>query len=117
MKKFFSIVALACMLASCHTGKDAALADLRSLTAQIEQNATVYDYNDWMRVKKRFEKVDNRLMRYDYTADESHEIGELKGRSLGYIAKGVVTKAGDKIIDAASQIKGILDGIQKVLNQ
>jgi hypothetical protein len=38
-----------------------------------------------------------------------------KGQCLGYIAKGVLGKASNKIIDAANQIQGIIDGVQKVL--
>ncbi len=106
---------LAATLTSCHTGKEAALNDLRGLTTEIEQNATEYDFNEWMKVQKKFEKIDKRIQKYNYTTEEAHEIGELKGKSLGYMAKGVLSKAGNKVIDAANQIQGVIDGLQKVL--
>lgn len=115
MKKCISLLLLSCLLTACHTGKEAALNDLRSLTSQIEQNAYDYEFKDWVKVQKKFEKIDDRLRRYDYSTSEAHEIGELKGKSLTCIAKGILSKAGNKVLDAASQIKGIIDGIQKAI--
>ncbi len=114
-KKLFLAILAGILLSSCHTGKEAALQDLRNLTAEIETNATSYNFNQWLKEQKKYEKIDKRLAKYDYSQAESHEIGELKGECLGYFAKGVLGKASNKIIDAANQIQGIIDGVQKVL--
>ena len=116
MKKNLLLAAIAgIMLSSCHTGREAALQDLRNLTTEIEANAPSYNFKEWVKEQKKYEKIDRRLSKYDYSQAESHEIGELKGQCLGYIAKGVLGKASNKIIYAANQIQGIIDGVQKVL--
>ena len=115
MKKVFLTCLLAAALTSCHTGKEAALNDLRQLTEQIEQNAADYDLDDWRRVQKKYERIDHRLSNHDYSAAQSREIGQLKGRSLGAIAKGLLSRAGNRFIDAVNQIQSIVDGIQRAL--
>ena len=115
MKKLLSILLMAAALTSCHTGKQAALADLRSLTAEIEQNAPNFNFEEWLKEERKFEKISKRLDKYEYTPAESHEIGELKGQCVGYFAKGVLGKATNKVLDAANQIQGIIDGVKKVL--
>ena len=114
-KKLLLAAAAAILLSSCHTGKEAALQELRNLTTEIEGNATSYNFNEWIKVQKKYQKIDSRIAKYDYSQAESHEIGELKGQCLGYFAKGVLGKASNKVIDAANQIQGIIDGVQKVL--
>ena len=115
MKKLFTIIALALTIVSCQSGKQAALNDLRDLTVEIQQNAHTYNFKEWLAEERRYEKIDSRLRKYDYTEEESREIGELKGECLGWFAKGVIGKATNKIQDAANQIQGIIDGIQKAL--
>ena len=115
MKKIIPIMLLALALTSCRSGKEAALNDLRSLTTEIEQNATAYNFDEWLKEERKFERISRRLEKYEYSADENHEIGELKGQCVGYFAKGVLGKASNKIMDAANQIQGIIDGVKKVL--
>ncbi len=115
MKKFFPLILLTFLFAGCRSGKQAALNDLRGLTTEIEQNATSFNFDEWLKEQKKFEKISKRLDKYEYSAAENHEIGELKGQCVGYFAKGVLGKASNKIIDAANQIQGIVDGVKKVL--
>ncbi len=115
MKKFLFILFATLSLTSCHCGKEAALNDLRSLTTEIEENATMFNFDQWLREQRKFEKINKRIEKYEYTAAENHEIGELKGLCLGYFAKGVLGKATNKALDAANQIQGIIDGVKKVL--
>lgn len=114
-KALFPLLLMMLFLASCQSSKQAAVADLRSLTTEIEQNASSYNFKQWVAEQRKFQKIDARLQQYDYTEAENREIGELKGRCLGYFARGVLGKASNKIVDAANQLQGIVDGIQKVL--
>ena len=115
MKKLLPIILLGLALTGCRSGKEAALNDLRSLTTEIEKNATVFNFDEWLKEQRKFEKINKRLEQYEYSASENHEIGELKGLCIGYFAKGVLGKASNKILDAANQIQGIVDGVKKVL--
>ena len=73
MKKNLLLAAIAAiMLSSCHTGKEAALQDLRNLTTEIETNATTYNFKEWIKVQKKYEKIDSRMSKYDYSQAELH---------------------------------------------
>ncbi len=114
MKKAFiiSISALALLLSSCST-RTSAISDLRALTSDIRNYGSEYTISDWKKVKNEFEKIQDRLSKYDYSAAERQEIGELKGQCVKYFAKGVVTNAAGQIIGISSEIKGILEGLKK----
>lgn len=114
MKKtiILTISALTLLLSSCST-RQSAIADLRSLTSDIRTYGAEYTIRDWTKVKNEFEKIQGRLLKYDYTPAERAEIGELKGQCVKYFAQGVVTNAAGKIIGISSEIKGILEGLKK----
>lgn len=117
MKKILLLTFAAFTLISCHTGRQAALQDLRKLSERIEEHAQDYDMNDWKAEVKHFEKTCKRLERHDYTVDEYHEIGRLKGECLANFAKSIIGKAGDKIMDAASQFEGLIEGVKKSIGR
>ncbi len=115
MKNLFLLLFLSIALVSCKSSKQAAMEDLRGLTSEIRQNANDYNFSEWLKQQQKYQKIENRLQKHEYTAEESREIGELKGECLGYFAKGVLGKTTNKVMDAANQIQGIIDGIQKAL--
>jgi len=114
MKKAFiiSISALALLLSSCST-RTSAISDLRALTSDIRNYGADYTISDWKKVKNEYDKIQDRLSRYDYSAAEREEIGDLKGQCVKYFAKGIVTNAAGQIIGISSEIKGILNGLKK----
>lgn len=114
MKKILviSISVLALMLSSCST-KTSALSDLRNLTYDIRNYGSEYTLRDWQKVKNEYDKVSERLSRYDYTPAQREEIGELKGQCVKYFAKGLVTNAAGQVIGISSELKGILEGLRK----
>lgn len=114
MKKITLILisALTLLLSSCST-RTSALADLRSLTNDIRTYGAEYTLSDWKKVKHEYDKIQDRLLRYDYTPSERQEIGDLKGQCVKYFAKGIVTNAAGQIIGVSSEIKGILEGLKK----
>ncbi len=109
-----ALTATLCMM-SCATSKQAALNDMRNFTTELQENATTYNFRDWRKEQRKFYKIEKRLQQHEYTADEQHEIGEMKGVCLGYFAKGVLDKASNKITQVKNQLQGIVDGIQKAL--
>lgn len=114
MKKHLFIIlsALALLVSSC-SYRTSAITDLRALTNDIRTYGAEYTIRDWQRVKHEYDKIQDRLSRYDYTAAEREEIGELKGQCVKYFAKGIVTNAAGQIIGISSEIKGILEGLKK----
>lgn len=115
MKRIIPLLLLAVLATSCRSGKDAAMNDLMNLRTEVQENAMSYNFNQWIKQEKKFEKICERMDKYEYTPEEHHEIGKAKGELVGYFAKGVMGKASNKIIDAAEQIQGIIDGIKNAL--
>lgn len=114
MKKYIlPLVAIFLLtLSSCST-RTSAISDLRSLTYDIRSYGSEYTLGDWKRVKNEYDKITDRMSRYEYTPAQREEIGELKGQCLKYFAKGIVTNAAGQIIGISSEIKGILEGLKK----
>ena len=53
MKKFFPLILLTLLFTGCRSGKQAALNDLRGLTTEIEQNATSFNFDEWLKEQKK----------------------------------------------------------------
>ncbi|MCR5312369.1 MAG: hypothetical protein K6E54_01735 [Bacteroidaceae bacterium] len=111
VKVLFTILVAGLCLASCST-KSSAVSDLRSLSNDIQENGSTYTVEEWKAVKNKFEKVSEKINKYEYTAEEYEEIGELKGKCVAYFAKGVVNNVTNKITNVANQIKGVVNGVK-----
>ncbi len=119
MKKLFSLI-LFCMVlgmtSSCTSGKYAAVDSLRNLTYELEDNSYYYDYRDWDRAKNKYNRINDRISRYQYTPSERTEIGELQGKCMGYFAKGTVNSITDGITGVINQVKGAIKGAKDAWN-
>lgn len=117
MSRYVTLLLVAMLaLTSCKSSKQAAMNDLQELTSEIKVNATEYDFKEWRKVKNRYIKIEKKLAKHEYTAEENEEIGKMKGECLGYFAKGVLTRSSDKVMDAINQIQGLVDGLKKSLS-
>lgn len=103
-------------LSSCAT-KASAIDDLRQLSEQVRDNGAYYTVKDWKRTAQRYNKIADRLSKYDYTTAEMAEIGRLKGQCAGYFATGVIDNVGGKVINAASLIKGFIEGVKEAVER
>lgn len=117
MKKkiILGIIVLGACLSSCST-KNTAVSDLRSLSQEIATNGAEYTADEWKEVKKKYDDINAKLDKYEYTAEENVEIGRLKGQCVASFAKGVATNVKGKVVNAASQVKGIIEGIKEVFS-
>ena len=106
----------AMMMTSCST-KTSAISNLRSLTYDIRDNGSTYTVQDWMDVKDRYSKINDKISSYDLTTEEKEEVSNLKGQCVGYFAKGIVGNAAQKVVDGAAQVKGLVDGVKQALGK
>lgn len=121
MKKTFLITLLLAVvsvftLSSC-ASKASAINDLRQLSEQVRDYGATYNVKDWKRTAQRYNKITDRLSKYDFTLEEMNEIGRLKGQCAGYFATGVIDNVGGKVINAASLIKGFLQGVREAVDR
>ena len=106
---------LSLALTSCATGKRAAINDLRNLTEHVVEDGYTYSFEDWKKAGEKYVKIQKKLSRYELTAYESKEVGDLTGQCLKGFASGSIANisgtVGGKIISAGSFLKGLLDGV------
>lgn len=116
MKKRLILILLAAVaLASCTTSKQTTMDDLRALSTEIEQNAQTYNFQQWLQMERKYNKITSKLDKHSLTEEEQREVGEIKGLCLGYFAKGIIGKASNKISELNNHLQGVFDGLQKAL--
>lgn len=119
MKKILTIcliVAMAVSMQSCSTRR-AAINDLESLVDKVEKNGEKYTLEDWENVIYRCAKIEKKLQKHEYSAEEHREIGTLKGRLAGVVTKDILTNSAKKVISIKEQLdggtEGFLEGLLK----
>ena len=111
-KAFISLVCMAALLSSCST-KTSAIRNLSAFQRDIERDGINYTIRDWENAKEDYEKINKRILKYkdQYTPEEYEKIGVLQGKCLASFAKGVTGNIMNKAVNAASAVKGILQGL------
>lgn len=98
---------------SCSTSQSA-LNDLRQLSYNINTQGNTYGVKEWSRTADKYYKVDKKIVGYiqkdAYTQEELEEIGQLQVDCLAGFTTGVRENISNKVNNAASLIKGILNG-------
>jgi len=114
VKVFLALICVVSALSSCST-KTSAIKDLSSLQQEIEVNGQSYTINDWKKAKDKYEKINESIIKHkdEYTAEEYEEIGVLQGKCIASFAKSVTGSLMNKITNAASAVKGILEGLKE----
>ena len=110
MKKILTICLIAAMavsMQSCSTRR-AAINDLESLVDKVEKNGEEYTLEDWENVIYRCAKIEKKLQKHEYSAEEHREIGTLKGRLAGVVTKDILTNSAKKVISIEGSMEGIL---------
>lgn len=103
-------------LTACST-KRSAINDLRRFNNELAVYGPEYNLEDWKAAAADFQDINQRLRRYEYNAAEREEIGRLKGECIANFGKGVASNAITKITNAASELKGLIEGLKEVLGK
>ena len=101
-------------LTSCNT-KKSAVNKLESLVVEVEEEGKSYTLDDWKMVIYRYTKIEEKLNKHEYSAEEHKEIGKLKGRLLGSATKDVLINCYEKVDGIRNQIDGSKEGFIKGL--
>lgn len=114
--KYVWIILAVLTFTSCST-KMSAVKDLRHLNYELATYGDQYNLEDWKAAAADFQEINQRIRRYDYTAEQREEIGRLKGECIANFGKGVVSNTITKITNAASELKGLIEGLKSVLGK
>ena len=118
MKKIITIcLGLILMLGmnSCETPRSA-VRELESFLYELENNYLSYTEEDWEIAADTYFAIEEKLDLYDYTDEELKEIGRLKGRCIGMMAKRVTIDYKKKFDDATKEIEGAIEGFLNVFS-
>ena len=116
MKKFLPLMLLTILLAGCNPSQSS-LNDLEKFTERIETKSDKWSAADWDDALMHYSEICETLNRYEYTPEEKHHIGELKGRCKAKFYKHQFGKdmqdATDAFIELGGAIEGFLEGLGK----
>lgn len=116
MKKFLPLLLLPLLLTACHP-EQMAMNDLQKFTERIEMKSDGWSDADWDDALMHYSEICQTIERYDYTDEQRHQIGELKGRCMAKFYKHSFDDATqgmhDSFIELGGAIEGLLDGLGK----
>lgn len=114
MKRLFPLMLLSLVLVACNPSQ-MAVDDLEKFTERIETKSDKWSEADWDDAAMHYSELCQTVERYDYTEEELHQIGQLKGRCLAQFAKhsfnGATEGMHDAFIELGGAIEGLLDGL------
>jgi len=94
-----------------------AVTRLANFTDQLETQSYRYDLEDWERAYNKFTNIRQDIARYDYTSEQSREIGRLEGRCYTAFVKNAGGGFVDRLVDLKDELKGILEGVVGAWNE
>jgi len=113
MKKitYLTITALFCILlfASCDR-KQRALDNLKEFVEKVEKEAPELTEEEWKDVNKEYDDLMAEIDKYDYSLEESKQIGELQGRLMAIKVKDTGKDAIEGARKAYAKWVGIIWG-------
>lgn len=116
--KRFSTLLGVCMIAillhSCAT-KSKAINQLRELSHDIEYNGMNYSVDDWKQTAYKYIYLNKKIADYKLSPAESHEVGEINGQCLGHFATSVGSNIFGKVVNVASGVGGLIEGLRNAL--
>lgn len=106
------------LLTACHSKNDP-VNELNALTEQLSEDTSDYTEEDWETVGNQLEVIDAEIEQYrdQYTDEEMKEIGRLKGKCAGLIAKKAMNSATQKLEDFSKQAEGMIEGFMEGIGE
>ena len=118
MKQFTRILAVALIAITSFTltlsaaePKEKCIKKLEKLNKEVKKEAANFTDEDWDAVMEQYSAISDELKTYEYTEEELRQIGKLKGRFLGMVAKKNLTKGSKALNDFLQQMGGFLEGL------
>jgi len=110
MKRFIPLLMLSLLLAACNPSQTA-MDDLQKFTERIETKSDNWSEADWDDAVVHYSEICQTIERYDYSEEQIHEIGRLKGRCVARFSKHAFDSGTQDIHDAFIELGGALEGL------
>ena len=116
MKRYLPLLLLSLLLAACNPSQ-MAMDDLQKFTERIETTSDKWSDADWDDGVLHYSEICQTIERYEYSEEQIHEIGKLKGRCMAQFYKHSFDESTqgmqDAFIELGGAIEGLLDGLTR----
>ncbi len=113
-KIFVYLLACVFLFSSCEN-KQTPIKKLEKLDRALVQKSESFTEQDWENAMMEYEQIEQELSMYDYTDEELHQIGKLKGRLFAKISKEYLNKTMDEFETQMKMFEGALEGFMEEL--
>ena len=120
MKRFTRILAVAIiaitgfnLTLSATEPKEKCIKKLERLNKEVKKDAANFTDEDWDAVMEQYNTISEELKTYEFEEDELRQVGKLKGRFLGMVAKKNLSKGSKALNDFLQQMGGFLEGLME----
>lgn len=104
------------LLCSC-SREQTVLAGYRDLAEELKANSSDYSKEDWGKVLKECEMLEEKVQQCDFSPEEKKELNRLRGQCSAYFIKSLPKQAKYQMEDAIEQISDITDGFMEAIGE
>ena len=113
----FTYILLIILVVSSCSQEGSVKSDYRSLAKELKTNSSNYTAEDWDYVAKKYQKLENKVSRCDFSPKEKKELNRLRGQCAAYMLKSISKQAKVQLEDAIEQFTDMPEGFNKALGE
>lgn len=104
------------LVCSC-SREQTVLSGYRDLAEELKANSSEYSKEDWGKVLKECEMLEENVKLCDFSPEEKKELNRLRGQCSAYFIKSLPKQAKYQMEDAIEQISDIADGFMEAIGE
>lgn len=104
------------LVCSC-SREQTVLSGYRDLAEELKANSSDYSKEDWGKVLKECEMLEEKVQQCDFSPEEKKELNRLRGQCSAYFIKSLPKQAKYQMEDAIEQISDIADGFMEAIGE
>lgn len=114
--RIIHIVLLLLVLCSC-SREESTLSEYRSFAKELKTNSSNYDEEEWRNTIAKFEEIEKKAEKCDFSPKERKEINRLRGQCAAYMLKAITKQATTQIKDAMEGFSDMAEGFNEALGE
>ena len=114
--RFIYFILMLILVCSC-TREGSALSEYRSLAKELKVNSTDYTQEDGERAIKKYEKLEEKISRCNFSKQEKKELNRLRGQCAAYMLKAISKQTKRDVEDVMEQFADMAEGFNEALGE
>ncbi len=114
--RFIKILLVLFIFCSCSQEKSI-LSDYRHLAKELKMNSSDYSAEDWEDVVRKYEKLEKKVTKCNFSQKEKKELNRLRGQCAAYMVKAITKQTKIQMEDVMEQISDMAEGFNEVLSE